>query len=245
MNEIVEISGLQIKVQKKRNLKNLYIRVNPPEGNVTVSAPADFPDEEIKLFILRKLPEITRVRSKMNVQPRQSKREHVSGESCYLWGKPYMLQVIPGGKHYSIEKTPNKIVMFVPDGETTAGKEQALTEWYRTELKRVLETVFDDCRKRTGIAADEAKIKKMKTRWGTCNIDNRRIWINLQLAKKPPECLEYVVIHELVHLLEKNHTNRFNALVEEYCPTWKEAKKLLAEMPLDYIEAGGEIVDEE
>lgn len=85
----------------------------------------------------------------------------------------------------------------------------------------------------------------MKTRWGTCNIDNRRIWINLQLAKKPPECLEYVVIHELVHLLEKNHTNRFNALVEEYCPTWKEAKKLLAEMPLDYIEAGGEIVDEE
>lgn len=245
MNETMEISGLRIHILKKRNLKNLYIRVNPPEGNVTVSVPAGFPDEEIKLLILRKLPEITKVRSKMSVQSRQSKREYVSGESCYLWGKPYMLQVIPNGKRYIIEKTPNKIIMTVPDGATLEGKEQALTEWYRTELKRVLETVFDDCRKRTGISADEAKIKKMKTRWGTCNIDSRRIWINLQLAKKPPECLEYVVIHELVHLLEKNHTNRFNALVEEYCPTWKEAKKLLSEMPLDYIEAGGEIADEE
>lgn len=245
MNETMEISGLQIQILKKRNLKNLYIRVNPPEGNVTVSAPAGYPDEEIKLFVLRKLPEITRVRNKMNVQPRQSKREYVSGESCYLWGKPYMLQVVPDGKRYSIEKTPNKIIMTVPDGATTEGKEQALTEWYRAEVKRVLETVFETCKKKTGIDADEAKIKKMKTRWGTCNIDSRRIWINLQLAKKPPECLEYVVIHELVHLLEKNHTNRFNALVEEYCPTWKEAKKLLTEMPLDYIEAGGELIDEE
>ena len=245
MDEIVEISGLQIRILKKKNLKNLYIRVNPPEGDVTVSVPAGFPDEEIRLFVLRKLPEITKVRNRMNVQPRQSKREYVSGESCYLWGKPYRLQIVPGGKRYSIEKTPNKIIMTVPDGATTDGKEQALTEWYRAELKRVLETVFETCKKKTGIDADEAKIKKMKTRWGTCNIDSRRIWINLQLAKKPPECLEYVVIHELVHLLEKNHTNRFNALVEEYCPTWKEAKKLLTEMPLDYIEAGGELIDEE
>ena len=245
MNEIVEISGLQIKVLKKKNLKNLYIRVNPPEGDVTVSAPMGFPDEEIKLFVLRKLPEITKVRNKMNVQPRQSKREYVSGESCYLWGKPYRLQVVIGGKGYSIEKTPNKIIMTVPDKATTEGKQQALTEWYRAELKRVLETVFVICKKKTGIDADEAKVKKMKTRWGTCNIENRRIWINLQLAKKPPECLEYVVIHELVHLLEKNHTNRFNALVEEYCPTWKEAKKLLKEMPLDYIEKGDEFLNEE
>jgi predicted metal-dependent hydrolase len=245
MNEIVEISGLQIRVLKKRNLKNLYIRINPPEGDVTVSAPVGFPDEEIKLFVLRKLPEIMKVRNKMNVQPRQSKREYVSGESCYLWGKPYRLQIIPGEKKYSIEKTPNKIIMTVPVGATAAGKEQALTEWYRAELKRVLGTVFDACTKKTGIDADEVKIKKMKTRWGTCNTHNRRIWINLQLVKKPPECLEYVVIHELVHLLEKNHTNRFNALVEEYCPTWKEARKLLTEMPLDYTEAGGEFVDEE
>lgn len=245
MDDIVEINGLQIRIIKKKNLKNLYLRVNPPEGDVTVSVPAGFPDEEIRLFVLRKLPEITKVRYRMNVQQRQSKREYVSGESCYLWGKPYRMQVVPGGQKYSIEKTPNKIIMTIPDGATTEGKEQALTEWYRAELKRVLETVFDNCRKRTGIDANEAKIKRMKTRWGTCTFENRRIWINLQLAKKPPECLEYVVIHELVHLLEKNHTNRFNALVEEFCPTWKDAKKLLAEMPLDYIAKGDVVVNEE
>lgn len=245
MNEIVKISGLQIEVIRKKNLKNLYIRVNPPEGDVTVSVPVGFPDEEIRLFLLKKLPEITKVRSKMNLQPRQSKREYVSGESCYLWGKPYRLQIVPGGRRYLIEKTPTKIIMTVPEEATTEGKERALTEWYRSELKRVLETVFIDCKKKTGIDAEEAKIKKMKTRWGTCNIDNRRIWVNLQLVKKPPECLEYVVIHELVHLLERNHTNRFNALINEYYPTWKEAKKLLIEMPLDHIEKGGDIIDEE
>lgn len=245
MDEIVTIKGLQIKILKKINQKNLYIRVNPPEGDVTVSTPTGFPDEEIKLFILRKLPEITKVRNKMNTQPRQGKREYISGESCYLWGKPYRLQIVSNMKKYSIEKAPNKIIMTIPEGATTEGKEHTLTEWYRVELKRVLKTVFDSCKKRTGIDADEAKIKRMKTLWGTCNIKNRRIWINLQLAKKPPECLEYVVIHELVHLLEKNHTNRFNALVEEYCPTWKEAKKLLVTMPLDYIDKEAGITNEE
>ena len=245
MNEIMEISGIHIEVLKKRNLKNLYIRVNPPEGDVIVSAPAGFPDEEIKLFVLKKLSEITKVRSKMSVQPRQNKREYVSGESCYLWGKPYMLQVIPNGRRYAIEKTPTRIIMTVPNGATLEDKEQALTEWYRAELRRVLETVFDDCCSKTGIVANEARIKKMRTRWGTCNIDRQRIWINLQLVKKPPECLEYIVIHELVHLLERNHTNRFNALVEKYCPSWKESRKLLTEMPLDYIEPGGVFIDEE
>lgn len=126
--------------------------------------------------------------------------------------------------------------MTASEGATIEGKEQALTEWYRAELKQVLETVFDACKKKTGIDAEAAKIKKMKTCWGTCNIEKQRIWANLQLVKKPPECLEYIVVHELVHLLERNHTSRFNALVEEYCPTWKEAKKLLIELPLDDIE---------
>lgn len=245
MSEIVKTCGIQVKVLKKRNLKNLYIRVNPPEGDITLSAPEGFPDEEIKLFLLRKLPEITKVRNKLNVQPRQSKREYVSGESFYLWGKTYRLQIVPNREKYSIEKTPNKIIMSVPEFATSEGKEHTLTEWYRMELKRALNTVFERCKKATGIDANEVQVKNMKTLWGTCNIKNRRVWVNLQLVKKPPECLEYIVIHELVHLLEKNHTNRFNALVEEYCPGWKEAKKLLVTMPLDYFDTEGENTNEE
>ena len=135
--------------------------------------------------------------------------------------------------------------MTAPEGATTDAKERVFIEWYRQELKRVLQTVIWRCEKKTGVHAEEFRIKNMKTKWGTCNIEKRRIWINLQLAKKPMECLEYVVIHELVHLLEKNHTHRFNALVGEFYPTWKEAKKMLNTMPLDYMEKGEENIDDE
>ena len=244
-NDEMRIGGLPIEVLRKKNLKNLYIRVNPPEGNVTVSAPIELSNEDIKLFVLKKLPEILKVRDRMLSQERQSRREYVSGESHYLWGKPYRLQVIYEGSHHKIVKSPAKIIMTVPDGTDARERERLFTEWYRQELKRVLDSVIVGCEKKTGVHADEFRIKNMKTRWGTCNIEKRRIWINLQLAKKPMECLEYVVIHELVHLLEKNHTHRFHALVAEYCPMWSEAKKLLATMPLDYMEKGETDTDDE
>lgn len=245
MREEVEIGGLPVEVIRKRNLKNLYIRVHPPEGNVTVSAPLELAIDDVRLFVLKKLPEIIKVRERMLAQDRQSKREYVSGESHYLWGKPYRLQVIYEGAKRSIVKAPSKIIMTVPEGTDEKTRESLLTEWYRQELKRVLESVVIGCEKKTGVHANEFRIKNMKTRWGTCNIEKRRIWVNLQLVKKPVECLEYVVIHELVHLLERNHTHRFHALVEEYCPTWREAKKLLVTMPLDYIEKGEQDIDDE
>ncbi|MCD7716052.1 MAG: M48 family metallopeptidase [Lachnospiraceae bacterium] len=244
-NEEVVIGGLPVEIIRKSNLKNLYIRVKPPEGNVTVSTPMDVKKEDIELFVLKKLPEITKIRDRMLAQERQSKREYVSGESHYLWGKPYRLQVVYEGTKRNIIKTPTKIIMTVPEGTDSDSREVLMTEWYRQELRRVLDSVILRCEKKTGVHAEEYRIKNMKTRWGTCNIDKRRIWINLQLAKKPMECLDYVVIHELVHLLEKNHTHRFHALVEEFCPTWREAKKMLNTMPLDYLEKGEADTDDE
>lgn len=243
-NDKMLIGGMPIEVIKKHNLKNLYVRVNPPEGNVTVSTPTELSDEDVKLFVLKKLPEIKKVRDRMLSQERQSKREYVSGESHYLWGKPYRLQVVYEGTQHKIVKSPTKIIMTVPEGTDTNVRERLFTEWYRRELKRVLDSVIIGCEKKIGVHANEFRIKNMKTRWGTCNIEKRRIWINLQLAKKPLECLEYVVIHELVHLLEKNHTHRFHALVGEYCPTWREAKKMLVTMPLDYMEKGEMFTDD-
>ncbi|MBV1757703.1 MAG: M48 family metallopeptidase [Dethiosulfatibacter sp.] len=237
--------GMPIEIIKKKNLKNLYVRVNPPEGKVTVSAPNDYPDKEIRLFILKKMPEITKIRDRMLSQTRQTEREYVSGESHYLWGKPYRLQVVYEGNKYEIIKAPNKIILTAPRGSTKESRERAFNEWYRQELKRVLDGVVLTCEAKTNLHADEYKIKNMKTKWGTCNIDKKRIWINLQLAKKPVECLEYLVIHELIHLIEKNHTHRFYALVEEFCPNWKDARKQLSEMPLDYLEKGEHIDDEE
>ena len=230
------IGGISVEIIQKANLKNMYLRIFPPDGTVTVSCSTEFKEEEIRLFILNKLPEIVKARSRMLAQPRQTKREYVSGESYYLWGKPYRLQVVYEGTHSKLEKTPNKFILTVPENAATEQREKVLTEWYRGELKRTLDNIIPACEKKTGICADEYSIRNMKTRWGTCNIGARRIWLNLQLVKKPVKCLEYVLIHELTHLLEKNHTNRFYALVEEFCPTWKEARSLLATMPLDHIE---------
>ena len=236
-NETI-IGGMPIEIIKKKNLKNLYVRINPPEGKVIVSSPSDCPDDEIRLFVLKKMPEITKVRDRMLSQARQTEREYVSGEAHYLWGKPYRLQVIYEGNKYVITKAPNKIILTAPVGATKESRERAFNEWYRQELNRVLEGVVSRCEAKTHLHANEYKIKNMRTKWGTCNIPKKRIWINLQLAKKPVECLDYIVIHELVHLIEQNHTHRFHALVEDFYPTWKEARKLLAEMPLDYIEKG-------
>ncbi|WP_391484638.1 SprT family zinc-dependent metalloprotease [Lactobacillus iners] len=229
------IGGIEVKITKKSTLKNLYIRINPPKGNVTISAPLHYPDDDISLFVLKKLPEINAVRARMRSQLRQNKREFISGESHYLWGKPYRLDVAVGTKKYSIEKMPNKILFSVPKGASTANKEKVFNEWYRSELKRVLQSLIPIVEKRMNLSANEYRIKNMKTRWGTCNIDKKRIWINLQLAKKPIECLEYVLVHEMVHLLEANHTHKFHALVGKYYPTWKDAKKTLERMPLDYL----------
>lgn len=244
-SETITVAGIPVEVTRNQRQKNLYIRVNPPEGEVTVSAPAEATEDAIRYYVLRKVPEITKIRDRMRAQPRQSKREYVSGEACYLWGKPYMLQVVYEGSRFKIEKMPNRIIMHAPKGASEKSREKALTEWYRRELKRVLPQILKNCEERIGVKTNACNIKYMKTRWGSCNIDERRILINLQLIHKPIECLEYVVTHELVHLLEKNHTSRFRALVEKYCPNWKEAKQLLSEMPLDPLDNGeGEADDE-
>jgi len=235
-DEVLEIAGVEVKVFRKSNLKNLYIHVDPPKGAISVKAPYGYESSEIKLFVLKNLPEVIRVKDRFEAQSRQTKREYVSGEAHYLWGKPYKLQVVYGSKKPSICKSGLKLVMQVPDGTSTEERKRLLTEWYRGELKRALQTASKCCEQKTGVSANEFRIKNMKTKWGTCNIVEKRIWINLQLVKKPPECLEYVMIHELVHLLEKNHTKRFQALVEASCPSWENAKALLQAMPLDYMD---------
>ncbi len=237
-NEI--IGGQEVKISKKSNLKNIYLRIVPPDGNIKVSAPIMCRDEEIRNFVLKKMPQISMIQNDFKNQPRQTKREYVSGEAHYLWGKPYMLEVKYGNKKSEVIKNPERIVLKVPDGTDEKKRESILTEWYRTELKRNLEIVSKKCEQNTEIKADEYRVKNMKTKWGTCNIESRRIWINLQLVKKPFECLEYVVTHELVHLIERNHTNRFRELVDGFYPGWRQAKKKLSELPLDYYESNQE-----
>lgn len=236
--EELQIGNISVTVLRKQNLKNVYLRILPPDGEVTVSAPSYVTTAELSNFLLSKLPDIYVRQERMRSQPRQTERTYVSGEAHYLWGKPYRLQVVYQGTRPSVVKQGGKLVMAVPEGYSIEQRERVMTEWYRGELRRVLRSASERCEEITGIEANDFRIRNMKTRWGTCNISERRIWVNLQLVKKPPQCLDYVLIHELFHLVEANHTHRFHELVEKYCPTWREADRALKDMPLDHISEG-------
>ncbi len=227
----ISVGGLPVEIKRNKGQKNIYIRVGSPEGNIKVSAPDRAKDDEIKRLISEKLEEIRKIREKVLKREEFKKREYVSNELCYLWGKSYRLQVVFEGKKSSVSKTPTEIIITVPEGTDESAREKLLLEFYRSELKLALKKLLPECEKKTGIRANEARIKNMKTRWGSCNIKERRIWISLKLTQKPAECLEYVIIHELTHLLEKSHNRRFYNLLEGFYPKWKETKKLLSATP--------------
>lgn len=221
------IGGILVEITRKHRQKNLYVKVRPPEGKVTVSAPSHFSDERINSFVMQKLSMIKAAQQRIRSDFQHAHREYITGETHYLWGKPYTLEVVTEGCRYLVQKESSKLTFTVPQGATRASKEHAFNAWYRQELYSVLPKVAQSIEKKMRLYAHEYRIKNMKTRWGTCNIDKKRIWVNLQLAKKPVECLAFIITHELAHLVEKNHNERFHALVERHYPNWREAKEIL------------------
>ena len=231
----MEISGIKIEVQKK-NIKNLHLVVAPPEGKVRVSAPMHLSDESIAMFVRTKLGWIKKQQEKFKKQPRQTEREYVSGETLYVWGQQYFLRVDYSYKGNSLVLEGNEAILTVRKESTASQREAFVNEWYRALLKEKIETYLPKWEKITGLHCDSWQTKYMTTRWGTCNTNTGKIWLNLQLAKKPIECLEYVILHELTHLKVRNHSKEFVALMDQYMPYWREIKKLLNDLKLDYME---------
>lgn len=230
----IEISGIQIEVQKK-NIKNMHLVVAPPDGKVRVSAPMHLTDESIAMFVRTKIGWIKKQREKFEVQPRQSKRDYVSGETIYVWGQQYFLRVLYSYKGNSLALNGNEAVLTVRKESTSEQRETFVNEWYRALLKEQIELYLPKWEKITGLYCDSWQTKYMTTRWGTCNTATRKIWLNLQLAKKPVECLEYVILHELVHLQVRNHGKEFIEIMDRFMPYWRETRKLLNELKLDYL----------
>jgi predicted metal-dependent hydrolase len=228
------ISGIPIEVRKK-NIKNMHLYVKPPNGNVTVSAPLAMSDEAIERFVRTKASWIKKQVAKFENQSRQSEREYVSGETIYVWGKQYYLQTEYGGKN-ALRLSSDKAVLTVRKESTPEQREAFVREWYRGLLKAEIARLLPYWEKSTGLKSTGWQTKYMTTRWGTCNTKTGKIWLNLQLAKKTPECLEYVIIHELVHLVEKSHNERFVSLMDKYMPMWREVKATLNGQTLDYME---------
>lgn len=231
---IIEISGIQVEVVRKA-IKNLHLGVYPPTGRVRVAVPMRVDDEAVRLAVISKLGWIRRKQARFAEQPRQSQREMVAGESHYFQGRRYRLRVIEENVPPRVTLKGNTTLELYVRPDTSAAKREAiLNEWYRRELKALLPDIIVKWESMIGVQVAEWAIKKMKTKWGTCNVTARRVWVNLELAKKSPQCLEYILVHELVHLLERHHNDRFKEHMDRLIPQWRLLREELNRAPLGH-----------
>jgi predicted metal-dependent hydrolase len=230
----VTVGGIAVEVVRK-NIKNLHLGVYPPNGRVRVAAPLVIGDEAVRLAIIGKLGWIKRQRAKFESQPRQSVREYVSGESHYYLGKRYRLRVHKqDGKPRIDIRNKSSIDLFIGPQITVEHRARIVQDWYRIQLRLLATPLLEHWQRRLGVRVSTSGIKKMKTKWGSCNTKSKRIWINLELVKKPKRCIEYIVVHELVHLLEPSHNDRFTALMDKYLPSWRNRRQELNAAPLGH-----------
>lgn len=220
------ISNIPIQVIRKP-IKNLHLAVYPPDGQVRISAPLRITDDAIRLLVVNRLQWIKKQQAQFEAQPRQTEREVVSGESHYLWGQRYRLDVTYQTGKPTLQFKGDYLYLTLPQGTTQTAREILLTQYYRQVLKQRIPELLAKWQPKLAVSVNDWGIRRMKTKWGSCNITQKRIWLNLELAKKSPECLEFVVVHELVHLLERYHNKRFYALMDQYLPTWRSAKDKL------------------
>jgi predicted metal-dependent hydrolase len=217
----------------RKDIKNLHLGVYPPSGRVRVAAPLRLGDEAIRLAVISRLGWIRRQQKSFTVQERQSQREMVSGESHYFQGRRYRLAVAEHGGAAAVRFRNNSTLeLLVRPGTDRNGREAVLNRWYRQWLREQIPVLIAKWEPKIDVSAAEWGIKRMKTRWGTCNPDARRIWLNLELAKKPASCLEYILVHEMVHLLERHHNERFKGLMDRLMPQWRTYRQELNRAPL-------------
>ena len=236
---LIEIRGIPVEIVRK-DIKHLHLGVYPPDGRVRVAAPLRLDDDAVRLAVISRLAWIRRKRAEFEGQDRQSRRDFVSGESHYFEGRRYRMDVVATDGPTGIRLRGNSwIEMRVRRGTSRDGREALLYRWYRDRMRERIPEMLAKWEPRIGVTVAEWRIRRMKTRWGTCNREAGRIWLNSELAKKPVSCLEYVVVHEMVHLIERGHTERFRAMLDRVMPGWRGRVEELSRGWLAEEEWGG------
>jgi predicted metal-dependent hydrolase len=215
-----------------KDIKNIHLSVYPPTGRVRISAPSRMREDTIRVFALSKLPWIRQQQRKLREQERETSREYLDRESHHVFGKRYMLTVIEEESPASVELKHNKLVLRVRPGTSEEARQAVVDEWYRRLLKQTVPALIARWEPVIGVKLDRLFVQHMKTKWGSCNHHARNIRLNTELAKKPRECLEYILVHELVHLLEPTHNARFIALMDQFMPRWQHYRQMLNGLPL-------------
>ena len=223
-----QIVGIPLTIERKK-IKNIYLKVLPPNGKVVISAPKRMSQKAIEEFVIAKRDWIQEKRKKYENKPIQEELQYKTGEQILFFGRKYPLEVVAHNGHKKMVLTEDKMQMYIKEACTKEQREQCLNEWYRKQLKARIPELIKKWEPVMKVQVKEWNVKNMKTRWGTCNIAAHRIWLNLQLAKSKPECLEYVVVHEMTHLLERNHNERFYGYMDLFLPEWRKFRKELNE----------------
>lgn len=217
--EIITISDHTVEIHYKR-IKNIHLRVYPPSGDVKVSAPFHTSKQMLLSFLISRVDWIEKQKKKISLKYEDSVKEFVTGETHAFLGEQYILEIREVRKKPSVQLEGKNLVLQVRPGQDTSKREEILYTWYRSQLKELIPSIIEKHERSMNVKVSSFGIKRMKTRWGTCNLKTRKIWLNLELAKDTLQRLESVVVHEMVHLLEPSHNKRFYRLMDQYYPQW-------------------------
>jgi hypothetical protein len=231
MTETIQLGDIAIAVTRK-NIKHVHLSVHPPNGRVTLVAPKETRSEVARAYAVSRLGWIRDQQTQLRGQARETPRQFVEGESHYLWGRRYLLSVREAEGKPSVRLSHRKITLTVRHGSSRAKREAVMREWHRSLLHKAVPQLIRNWEPKLGVDVSSYFVQRMKTKWGGCNHEARSIRLNTELVKKPKDLLEYVVVHEMVHLIAPTHSEQFLALLSKHYPTWREARAELNELPL-------------
>lgn len=225
------LGGIQIDVLRK-DIKNVHLSVHPPAGRVRIAAPRHLSDDAIRAFAIRKLGWIRRQQAALQEQERETPREFLDRESHFVWGRRLLLRVVEADATPRVELSPRRLTLHARPRTPVSKRVQILEEWYRLQIRAALPPLVSRWANLMGVTVRHVFVQRMKTKWGSCNPRAGTIRLNTELARKPPECLEYLVVHEMAHLLERTHNPRFVALMDRFLPAWHSVRQTLNRLPV-------------
>lgn len=231
----IELGNISIDVELK-DIKNIHLSVYPPTGRIRIAAPSKMDLDTIRVFAISKMQWIRKQQTILLNQERESPREYLELESHYFLGERYLLRITERNSPPILEKDHKFFHLSIRPESSEAKRQEIVENWYRTELKQLITQLLPKWEKIIGVECHSFGVKKMRTKWGTCNPDAKRIWLNLELAKKPVECIEYIIVHELVHLLERSHNAQFVKYMDEFMPKWRYHRDILNRLPFSHVD---------
>ena len=235
MPEKIVVAGIQVTVIRKK-IKNVHLSVYPPNGVVRMSAPLRMSDETLRVYLVAKIGWIRSQQKKLQEAQRETAREYIDRESHYLWGSRLLLKIKEEAVPATVEVKSRQMILRVRPGSTMESREAVVHAWYREQVRRAAEPLIAKWETKLKVRSNSLFIQKMKTKWGSCNTTKKNIRLNTELGKKPKECLEYIVVHELVHLLEPSHNARFQELMDRNLPNWRALRSQLNSSPLAHLD---------